>query len=147
MGLIETTISAASSSSRRGIFSCDALSDSVLLAVGRRPAEPYGGNYIDHEGKLKVREGQCAILVSKGKVTDFCAIPGAYTFNMRRRTEPMLGPLTEQAAETWKRLNPPSGDYEARRLYYVNLRSVPGPSFEAEIFPDGESVTVSFAAD
>ena len=55
MGLIETTISAASSSSRRGIFSCDALSDSVLLAVGRRPAEPYGGNYIDHEGKLKVR--------------------------------------------------------------------------------------------
>ena len=132
MGLIETTISAASSSSRRGIFSCDALSDSVLLAVGRRPAEPYGGNYIDHDGKLKVSEGQCAILVSKGKVTDFCAIPGAYTFNMRRTTEPMLGPLTEQAAETWKRLNPPSGDYEARRLYYVNLRSIPGPSFEAE---------------
>ena len=132
MGLIETTISAASSSSRRGIFSCDALSDSVLLAVGRRPAEPYGGNYIDHDGKLRVSEGQCAILVSKGKVTDFCAIPGAYTFNMRRRTEPMLGPLEEQAAETWKRLNLPSGDYEARRLYYVNLCSVPGPAFEAE---------------
>ena len=55
-------------------------------------------------------EGQCAILVSKGKVTDFCASPGTYTFNMRRQTEPMLGPLEEQAAETWKRLNPPSGD-------------------------------------
>ena len=73
MGLIETTISAASSSSRRGIFSCDALSDSVLLAVGRRPAEPSGGNLLDHGGKLKVSEGQCALLVSRGKVTDFCA--------------------------------------------------------------------------
>ncbi len=132
MGLIETTISAASSSSRRGIFSCDALSDSVLLAVGRRPAEPSGGNLIDHDGKLKVAEGQCALLVSKGKVTDFCAIPGVYTFNMRRAAEPMLGPLEAQAAETWKRLLPSSGDYEARQLYYANLRSVPGPAFEAE---------------
>ena len=132
MGLIETTISAASSSARRGIFSCDTLSDNVLLAVGRRPAEPSGGNSIDHGDKLKVAEGQCALLVSKGKVTDFCAIPGMYTFNMRRAAEPMLGPLEEQAAETWKRLLPSSGDYEARQLYYVNLRSVPGPAFEAE---------------
>ena len=132
MGLIETTISTGSSSARRGIFSCDTISDSVLLAVGRRPAEPSGGNSIDHDGKLKVAEGQCALLVSKGKVTDFCAIPGMYTFNMRRAAEPMLGPLKEQAAETWKRLLPSSGDYEARQLYYANLRSVPGPAFEAE---------------
>ena len=132
MGLIETTISAASSSSRRGIFSCEALSDNVLLAVGRRPAEPSGGNYIDHGGKLTIGNGQCAILASKGKVTDFCAKPGTYTFNMRQTTEPMLGPLDEQAAETWKRLSPPAGDYDARRLYFVNLCSVPGPAFEAE---------------
>ncbi len=133
MGLIETTISAAASSSRRNVFSCEALSDSVLLAVGRRPAEPSGGNSIDHGGKLRTAEGQCALLVSKGKVTDFCAVPGTYTFNMRRETEPMLGPLEEQAAESWKRLSPRSGDYEPRRLYYVNLRSVPGAAFQREV--------------
>ena len=131
MGLIETTISAASSSSRRSIYSCENIPDNVLLAVGRRPAEPYSGKLFERGDKLRVGEGQCALLVSQGRVTDFCAVPGTYFFD-GRDASPRLGPLEPQAMETWKGLARPSGGREGQQLYYVNLRSVPGPSFEAE---------------
>ncbi|MBR3556707.1 MAG: SPFH domain-containing protein [Oscillospiraceae bacterium] len=131
MGLIETTISAASSSSRRSIYSCENIPDNVLLAVGRRPAEPYSGKLFERGDKLRVGEGQCALLVSQGRVTDFCAVPGTYFYD-GRDASPRLGPLEPQAMETWKGLARPSGGREGQQLYYVNLRSVPGPSFEAE---------------
>ncbi len=133
MGLIETTISAASSSARRGIYSCEVLSDSVLLAVGRRPAEPSGGNGIDHGGKLRVGEGQCALLVSRGKVIDFCAEPGTYVFDAKKAPAPMTGPMEDRVLDSWNALSRPSGDPGVRQLYFVNLRSVPGPAFETTI--------------
>ena len=132
MGLTEITISAASSSARRGIYSCEILSDSVLLAVGRRPAEPSGGNLLDHGGKLKVSEGQCALLVSRGKVTDFCAEPGTYAFDAKQAPSPKLGPLEDQIRESWQHLGTSSGVAGSQQLFFVNLRSIPGPDFRRE---------------
>ncbi len=132
MGLTEITISAASSSARRGIYSCEILSDSVLLAVGRRPAEPSGGNLLDHGGKLKVSEGQCALLVSRGKVTDFCAEPGTYAFDAKQPPFPKLGPLEDQVRESWQHLSTSSGVAGSQQLFFVNLRSVPGLDFRRE---------------
>ncbi len=132
MGLTEITISAASSSARRGIYSCEILSDSVLLAVGRRPAEPSGGNLLNHGGKLRVSEGQCALLVSRGKVTDFCAEPGTYAFDAKQAPAPKLGPLEGEVQGSWKQLSGSSSAAGAQQLYFVNLRSVPGPDFRRE---------------
>ena len=133
MGLNQATIPAASSSSRRRIFTCETLSDHVLLAVGRRPAEPSGDNLLADGGVLRVDEGQCALLVSRGKVVDFCASPGTYVFRRRQAAEPMRGPLEQEVLETWKRLTRPQTDPEDIRLFYVNLRSVPGPDFRREV--------------
>ena len=131
MGLIETAVPAGSSSARRSIYSCDVLSDHVLLAVGRRPAELSAGNLIDRGGILWVGEDQCALLVSRGRVTDFCALPGTYEFDTAQDAAPRLGPLEEQVLATWKQLSPPPGEPGAQKLYYVNLQTIRGLAFES----------------
>lgn len=132
MGLTETSLSARSSSARRNLYACEALSDSVLLAAGRRPAEPSGGSLADGSF-LRVGEDQCAMLVSGGRVADFCAVPGTYAFDSRKAAVPRPGPLKDQVLESWRQLSPAPGGPKPQRLYFANLQAVPGPDFESTV--------------
>ena len=82
MGLMPTVVNARSSSARRSVFACDTLSDSVLLAPGFPPIAGGRENVIVGS-VIAVSENQCAILVSRGRVFDLCAEPGAYAYEAK----------------------------------------------------------------
>ncbi len=121
MGLTPTVVNARSSSARRNIFSCDALSDSVLLAPGFPPIAGGRENVIADGSVIAVSEGQCAILVSRGRVFDLCAEPGAYAYSSGTLPEPLPGAL---GAEALKNLYPYPPDVSGHRLFFVNLSPV-----------------------
>ncbi len=115
MGLTPTVVSARSSSARRNIFSCDTLSDTVLLAPGFPPAAGSRSNEISDGAVITVAKGQCAILVSRGKVFDLCAEPGNYSYDMGAVPAPIPGELGPEALRNLYPYPPDS----AHKLYYV----------------------------
>ena len=121
MGLTPTVVNARSSSARRSVFSCDTLSDSVLLAPGFPPIAGGRENVIADGSVIAVSEGQCAILVSRGRVFDLCAEPGAYAYSSGALPEPLPGAL---GAEALKNLYPYPPDVSGHRIFYVNLSPV-----------------------
>ena len=120
MGWTPTVVNARSSSARRSIFSCDSLSDTVLLAPGFPPVAGSRENVIADGAVISVSEGQCAILVSRGRVFDLCAEPGSYAYSFAL-PEPLPGALGEASL---KNLYPYPPDAGGHRLYYVNTRPV-----------------------
>jgi membrane protease subunit (stomatin/prohibitin family) len=128
MGLTPTVVNARSSSVRRRIFSCDSLSDSVLLAPGFPPIAGGRENVIADGSVIAVSEGQCAILVSRGRVFDLCAEPGAYAYSSGTLPEPLSGAL---GAEALKNLYPYPPDAGGYRLYYVKIGPVSLLSFSS----------------
>ena len=121
MGLTPTSVNPRSSSARRNIFSCDALTGDVLLAPGFPPASTARDNGISDGAVIAVSEGACAILVSRGRVFDLCAEAGAYAYDSASLPEPLPGEL---GAEAVKDLYPCPPDRSGHRLWYVNLRPV-----------------------
>ena len=121
MGLTPTVVNARSSSARRNILSCDPLSDGTLLAPGFPPVAGSRENTISDGAVITVSEGQCAILVSRGKVFDLCAEPGTYAYSGGTLPEPLPGALGEAAL---KNLYPYPPDAGGHRLYYVKTSPV-----------------------
>ena len=121
MGLTPTEVNARSSSARRNVFSCIALSDSVLLAPGFPPISASRDNTISDGAVITVSEGQCAILTSRNRVFDLCAEAGAYAYDSAALPEPLPGEL---GAEAVKNLYPYPPDRSGHKLWYVNIKPV-----------------------
>ena len=121
MGLTPTVMNTQSSSARRNVFSCASLSDAALLAPGFPPVSGSRENELADGAVIAVEEGQCALLVSRGKVFDLCAEPGVYAYSGESLPDPKPGELGEDAL---KRLYPYPPDASGHRLFYVNTRPV-----------------------
>ena len=128
MGLKPAVVNARSSSARRNIFSCESLSDAALLAPGFPPADGSRENVLSDGAMITVSEGQCAILVSRGKVFDLCAEPGAYVYSSEALPEPLPGELGEEAL---KKLYPYPPDAGGHRLFFVKTNPVSPQSFSS----------------
>ena len=98
MGLIRAITSAAGgvlADQWREYFYCDSLDTETLVVKGKkRIGKRSGGNnkgeenIISNGSLVAVNEGQCMIIVDQGKVVEFCAQAGEYTYDMS--TEPSL---------------------------------------------------------
>lgn len=142
MGLMKAISGAA-----RGVFAdqwreyfyCDSLTENVLAVKGKkrtssRSANTKGSdNLITNGSVIAVADGQCMLIVEQGKVVEFTAEPGEFTYDSS--TEPSLfyGKLSESIVDTFKTIGKRftfGGDTaKDQRVYYINLKELVGNKY------------------
>ncbi len=142
MGLIKAAFGAAGGTLAdewKEYFYCDALDADVLVAKGekrtsRRSSNTKGEDNIISDGShIAVADGQCMIIVEDGKVLDVCADPGAYTYQTGTTPSIFGGKFLEglkgAAKEAWERFQFGGGAGKDQRIYYFNIKEVPGNKY------------------
>ncbi|MBQ8596160.1 MAG: SPFH domain-containing protein [Lachnospiraceae bacterium] len=142
MGLIKAIKGAVSSvmaDQWREYFYCDSLDEDVLVKKGQKRINGKSSNtkgeenIISNGSLIAVNEGQCMIIVEQGKVVDFCAEPGEFTYD--KSTEPSLfyGNLGENIKNTFvtigKRWTFGGDTGKDQRVYYFNTKEIMGNKY------------------
>ncbi len=120
-------------------FTCDAISSDVLIVKGQknisgRSSNTKGSDNVITSGSgIVVADGQCMIIVDQGKVVDFCAEPGQYTYDAGGEPSLFAGNLGESIKETFKLIGKRftyGGDTgKDQRVYYFNTKEITGNMF------------------
>lgn len=137
MGLLKAGIGALSSAladSWRDYFYCDALSDSILAArgwkrVGGKSSNTKGSdNVISNGSIINVNEGQCALIIDGGKVTEVCAETGEFVYDTSSEPSIFYGDLGENIKATFnsigKRFSFGGEAPKDQRVYFINTKEV-----------------------
>ena len=141
MGILKAGVGAASSvlaDSWRDYFYCDALpADTLAIKASRRTGKGSSNkgsdNIISNGSIVAVADGQCMVIVDQGKVTEVCAEPGEFVYDVS--TEPSLfyGNLGENIVETFKKIGKRisfGGDTaNDQRVYYINTKDIIGNKY------------------
>lgn len=142
MGLIQAALSAAGGTlgdQWKEFFYCDSLSADILAAKGhrrtRRGSSNSGDDNIITDGSIiSVNNGQCMMIVEQGKVVDFCAEPGEYTYD--KGTAPSLFSGGSLAAniqavfhEIGRRFTFGGDTGKDQRIYYFNTKEIVGNKY------------------
>ena len=137
MGLIKAATGAVGSvlaDQWKEYFYCGSLPSNVLMRKGQkrvsgRSSNTKGSeNVITNGSIIAVADGQCMILVDQGKVTEFCAEPGEFTYDAS--TEPSLfgGSLGQSLVDTFKTIGKRftfGGETpKDQRVYYFNTKEI-----------------------
>ncbi len=120
-------------------FYCEAMDADILVAKGEkrisgRSSNKRGEDNVITDGShIAVADGQCMIIVEGGKVIDACAEPGAYTYDSGTSPSMFGGPLLDglkgAAREAWERFKFGGGAGRDQRIYYVNIKEIPGNKY------------------
>ena len=142
MGILQAGVGAASSvlaDSWRDYFYCDSIPADTLAVKGVKRAGKGSSNtkgndnIISNGSIIAVADGQCMILVDQGKVTEICAEPGEFVYDVS--TEPSLfyGSLSSNIKETFKKIGKRisfGGDAaNDQRIYYINTKDIIGNKY------------------
>ncbi len=142
MGLIKSFTSALTGSladTWREYFYCEAMPADILVTKGikrnsKKSSNVKGNdNIISNGSVIAVNEGQCMIIVDQGKVAEFCAEPGEFTYDSS--TEPSLfyGELGENIKDTFKEIGKRftfGGDTgKDQRIYFFNTKEIMGNKY------------------
>ena len=117
------------------MFVCDSLPMEVLMVrgykhVSNRSANTGGdGNVITHGSLILVADGQCAIVVSGGKVVDCFSEPGEHVFRDPDCKTPMAGFFSDIGQRIAFGGDAPP---KTHRVYYVNTKESMGNAFMTE---------------
>ena len=137
MGLLKAALGAAGGAladTWKEFFYCEALDKETLMVkgqkqVGNRSSNTKGNdNIISNGSGIVVADGQCMIIVDQGKVVEFCAEPGEFTYDAS--TEPSLftGSLGASILETFKvmgkRIGYGGDTGHDQRVYYFNTKEL-----------------------
>ena len=142
MGLIKAAIGSVSSvlaDQWREYFYCDSLPANVLVTKGskrtaNRSSNTKGSDNIITNGSIiAVNEGQCAMIVEQGKIVEFTAEPGEFTWEASTEGTIFYGNLDYSLQDTWenmKRRFTFGGDSgKDQRVYFFNLKEIIGNKF------------------
>ena len=143
MGLIRAAMGAAGgvmADQWLEFFYCDSLAENVMVTKGQKRASGRSSNtqgednIISKGSGIAVADGQCMIIVEQGKIIDFCAEPGQYTFDTGG--EPSLfagGAFGDNALASLKSVfdrfkfgGQPGQD---ARVYYFNTKELIGNKY------------------
>ena len=135
MGLIKALVGSAGgvlADQWKEYFYCEAIPETVLGVQGQkrvsgRSSNKRGSdNLISNGSVIAVADGQCMMIVDQGKVVEFSAEPGEFTYDAS--TEPTIfsGSLGQSILETFKTVGKRftfGGDTaKDQRVYYFNLK-------------------------
>lgn len=142
MGLIKALTGAAGgvmADQWKEFFYCDSIPVDTLAVRGKkqitsRSSNTHGNdNIISNGSKIAVADGQCMMIVEQGKVVEFCAVPGEFTYDSS--TEPSLfyGSLGQNIVNTFKQIGKRftfGGDTgKDQRVYYFNTKEITDNKF------------------
>ncbi len=137
MGLIKAGIGALGGTLAdqwKEFFYCDSLENDVLMVkgskrVGGRSSNTKGNdNIISNGSGIAVADGQCMIIVEQGKVVEFCAEPGEFTYDSSTEPSIFTGKLGDTIKETFrtvgKRFTYGGDTGKDQRVYYFNTKEI-----------------------
>ena len=120
-------------------FYCDAIPENVLGVQGQKRVSGRSSNrrgsdnLISNGSVIAVADGQCMMIVDQGKVVEFSAEPGEFTYDAS--TEPTIfsGDLGQSIMETFrnvgKRFTFGGETPKDQRVYYFNLKELVGNKY------------------
>lgn len=137
MGLIKAISGAtggALADQWKEFFYCDAMASDILVTkgqkrIGNRSSNTKGNdNIISNGSGIAVADGQAMIIVEQGKVVEFCAEPGEFTYDSSSEPTIFSGKLGESIKETFKTIGKRftyGGDTaKDQRVYYFNTKEI-----------------------
>ena len=143
MGLIKAALGAvggALADQWLEYFYCEALPVDVLVSKGKKRESKRSSNtkgednIISNGSVIAVADGQCMMIVDQGKVVEFCAEPGEFTYDSGG--EPTLfagGKFTERALNSlysvWERFKFGGQPGKDQRVYFFNLKELVGNKY------------------
>ncbi len=142
MGLIKAGIGAVGgvlADQWKEFFYCDALPGDVLMRKGQKRTSGRSSNrkgeenIITNGSGIAVADGQAMIIVEQGKVVEFCAEPGEFTYDSSTEPSIFAGNLGDSIKETFKAIGKRftyGGDTgKDQRVYYFNTKEIVGNKF------------------
>ncbi len=142
MGLIKAALGSAGSvlaDQWREYFYCDSMREDVLVTkgskrVGAKSSNIKGSDDIISNGAvIAVNEGQCMMIVEQGKIVEFAAEAGEYTWNSSTESSIFYGGLGQGISGSWnsfKRRFTFGGDTaKDQRVYFFNLKELVGNKY------------------
>ncbi|MGN0286330.1 MAG: SPFH domain-containing protein [Atopobiaceae bacterium] len=115
---------------------CESLGADVLCVkgqkrVGARSSNTKGDDNVISNGSIVVvNDGQCMVIVEQGKVVDFCAEAGEYTYDSKAAPSVFTGGPGSGLLDTFKNIGKRftfGGDTGLdQRVYYFNTKEVMG---------------------
>ncbi len=137
MGLIKAGLGALGgvlADQWKEFFYCDAMDNDTLMVKGQKKTSGRSSNtkgednIISNGSGIAVADGQCMMIVEQGKVVEFCAEPGEYTYDSSTEPSIFAGKLGESIKETFKAIGKRftyGGDTgKDQRVYYFNLLEI-----------------------
>lgn len=137
MGLIKAGIGALGgvlADQWKEFFVCEAMDKEVLVTKGRKKTSSRSSNtkgddnIISSGSGIAVADGQCVIIVEQGKIVEFCAEPGEYTYDKSSEPSIFAGNLGEGIVNTFKQIGKRftyGGDTgKDQRVYYFNTKEI-----------------------
>ena len=142
MGLIKAALGAAGgvlADQWKEFFYCDSIDKDILVVKGqkrtsRRSSNIKGeDNIISIGSGIAVADGQAMIIVEQGKVVEFCAEPGEFTWDSSTEPSIFAGSLGDSILSTFKTIGKRftyGGDTgKDQRVYYFNTKEIIGNLF------------------
>ena len=141
MGLIKAALGSAGSvlaDQWKEYFYCDSMASNVLVTKGKKRTSSRSSNtkgsdnIISNGSVVAVNEGQCMMIVEQGKIVEFAAEAGEYTWNSSSESTIFQGGLEglEGSWETLKRRFTFGGDTaKDQRVYFFNLKELVGNKY------------------
>ena len=142
MGLIRAGLNAAGgvlADQWKEFFTCDAMSEGVLVlkgkkSGGRRSVNNKGSDNIITTGSvILVADGQCMMIVDQGKIVEFAAEPGEYTYDASTAPTIFCGNLGEGVAKSFaefgRRFTFGGEPPKDQRIYYFNTKELTGNKY------------------
>ncbi len=137
MGLIQAGIGAIGgvlADQWKEFFYCEALPKEVLVTKGQKRVSGRSSNVrgndniISNGSGIAVADGQCMIIVEQGKIVEFCALPGEFTYDTSTEPSIFTGNLGENILATFKAIGKRfayGGDTgKDQRIYYFNTKEI-----------------------
>lgn len=143
MGLIKAITSAVGgvvADQWKEYFYCDSLDTDVLVTKGKKRTSTRSGgnnkgedNIISNGSVVAVNEGQCMIIVDQGKVVEFCAEAGEFTYDSSTEPSLLYGNLGENIKKTFatvgKRFTFAGDTAKDQRVYFFNTKEIMGNKY------------------
>ena len=143
MGLIKATMNAASTAigdQFKEFIECPQVSNDVIIQRGVVSHGVGNKNYsegiISNGSAIAVPEGMAMMIVDNGKVVEFSAEPGTYTWDSSSEPSIFTGGLGKGIIDTIKtigsRITFGGQTAKDQRVYFVNIKIIPGLTFGSQ---------------
>ena len=120
----------------REFFYCNSLGNNMLMVKGQKQkgfGENKGAdNIISNGSVVSVNAGQCMIIVDQGRIVEFCAEPGEFTYDASSEPTFLYGGFTseniknvaKQTVSQFARRVSFAGTAKDQRVYYINTKEI-----------------------